>query len=144
MYHLVYRSQAAVPLAAPQLAQLLGQAQTFNQRHDLTGLLLYSADHQFLQVLEGAEEVVRSLYHRHIAHDPRHHGCCVLAEGPWLHRSFADWGMGLLTPESLTSPTPPGVAVVSRVEQVLPLLAGGHPGLKRLLTDFVSRHEPVG
>ena len=144
VYHLVYRSQATAPLDAPQLRQLLEQARAFNQRHDLTGLLLYSPDHQFLQVLEGEADAVRSLYYRHIAQDPRHRDCFVLAEGPWLHRSFADWRMGLLTPEYLDSSTPPGFAAISQLEQVLPLLAGAHPGLNRLLADFVARYDPVG
>ena len=143
MYHLVYRSQATALLDTAQLTQLLEQARLFNQQHDLTGLLLYSPDHQFLQVLEGNKEVVRSLYYEHIPHDPRHQDCYVLVEGPWLHRSFSDWSMGLLTSTYLDSPTPPGFMALNRLEQVLPLLAGAHPGLSRLLTDFVARYDPV-
>ena len=145
MYHLIYRSQATVPLEAPQLVELLGQARDFNQRHDLTGLLLYTPEHEFLQVLEGEENIVLALYYQHIAHDPRHHDCFVLSEGPGLHRSFPDWSMGFLTPEQLDVPTPPGFATIGQLRRVLPLLdAPDHPGLSRLLREFLALYDPVG
>ena len=61
-----------------------------------------------------------------------------------MHRGFAGWRMGLLTPEGLDAPTPPGVLAVSRLGHVLPLLAGAHPGLNRLLSGFVTQHGSVG
>ena len=143
MYHLIYRSQATAPLEPAQLTQLRDQARAFNQRHDLTGLLLYSPDHEFLQVLEGEEDAVRALYHQHIAHDPRHRDCFVLSEGPWLHRSFPDWRMGLLTPGHLDAATPPGFLAGSRLRRLLSRLAQAHPGLDQLVREFVAQHNPV-
>lgn len=141
MYHLIYRSQATAPLDDAQLTHLLEQARAFNQRHDLTGLLLYSHDHQFLQVLEGEDAAVRALYRQHIVHDSRHHSCHVLAEGPWLRRSFPDWSMGLITPDHLNASTPPGFLAISQLQQLIPLLAGAHPGLSGLLREFVAQYD---
>ena len=68
----------------------------------------------------------------------------MLAEDPWLHRSFPDWRMGLLTANHQDAPTPPSVAAISRLAQALPPLAGAHPGLNRLLADFVAQYDSVG
>lgn len=143
MYHLIYRSQATETLDTSQLTSLLEQSRTFNLGHDLTGLLLYSPDQQFLQVLEGDKEVVRTLYYEHILADPRHHDCWVLSEGPWTHRSFPDWSMGFLTDQHLDSLTEPGFMEISRLRRVLPLLARAHPALSQVLLDFVERYDEV-
>jgi hypothetical protein len=143
VYHLIYRSQASTPLDDAQLTHLLEQSRAFNLGHDLTGLLLYTPDHQFLQVLEGDEHVVRALYYGRIVHDLRHHDCFVLSEGPGLQRSFADWSMGFLTHQHTDVATEPGFVEMSRVRHLLPLLASDPPGLRQLLLDFVARHDPL-
>ncbi|MET4075926.1 BLUF domain-containing protein [Hymenobacter sp. UYCo722] len=94
LYHLIYQSQATVPFDTPALAALLHQSRLFNHRHHMSGLLLHTPDDRFLQLLEGEEADVRSLYYQHILPDPRHQHCEVLGEGPCLQRSFADWNMG--------------------------------------------------
>ncbi|GAA3975889.1 BLUF domain-containing protein [Hymenobacter antarcticus] len=144
MYHLIYRSQATQPFDASQLTRLLEQARASNLHQDLTGLLLYTPDQQFLQVLEGDEQAVRTLYYEHIMHDPRHDDCFVISEGVWTHRSFPDWKMGFLTDQHTDELTKPGFLEISGLRLVLSLLASNHPGLSRLLLEFVKRYDKIG
>lgn len=94
LYQLVYQSQSLVPFEMPELTGLLVQSRDYNRLHDVTGLLLYTPDGRFLQVLEGEQAAVRDLFRGRIVHDPRHFNCRVLSEGPCLRRSFANWHMG--------------------------------------------------
>jgi hypothetical protein len=87
MYHLVYISQAQENMTLTTLVVLLMQARTLNERHDVTGTLVYG-DGQFMQVMEGEEAVVKDLYAR-VAQDARHYNVRTLAEGPLATRSFA-------------------------------------------------------
>lgn len=91
VYHVLYRSQAHYPLHEAQLNDLLDEARAYNQQHDLTGLLCYG-DGFFVQVLEGSEEAVQTLYAK-IQHDGRHQHVRTLSQGPGPLRWFADWRM---------------------------------------------------
>ncbi len=95
LYHIIYHSLASGTGMTPAaLTDLLRQARTYNQTHRLTGLLLYAADTQeFVQVLEGPQHEVQSLYAK-IARDPRHKHVFVLHEGQEEARMFPDWRMG--------------------------------------------------
>jgi hypothetical protein len=91
MYHLVYISQAQENMTLTTLVVLLMQARALNERHQVTGALVYG-DGQFMQVMEGEEAVVKDLYAR-VAQDARHYNVRTLAEGPLATRSFAQWSM---------------------------------------------------
>ncbi len=140
LYHLIYRSQALAPFDPPELRALLEQSRAFNRENQLTGLLLYTPDRRFLQILEGGKDVVQTLYYGHIVTDLRHHRCQVLGAGVSAERSFADWSMGFR---------------VASAAELQELLAGAPPagpgaaatppelgsGLLKLLLNFVTRHE---
>jgi hypothetical protein len=91
MYHLVYISQASENMTLTTLVVLLMQARALNERHQVTGALVYG-DGQFMQVMEGEEAVVKDVYAR-VAKDARHYNVRTLAEGPLATRSFAQWSM---------------------------------------------------
>jgi hypothetical protein len=91
MYHLIYISQAKENMTLTTLVVLLMQARALNERHQVTGALVYGAGH-FMQVMEGEEAVVKDLYAR-VAQDVRHYNVRTLAEGPLPTRSFAQWSM---------------------------------------------------
>jgi Sensors of blue-light using FAD len=95
VYQLIYHSLATKPLpTAADNALLLHQARINNARLNISGLLLYAeTTGEYLQVLEGTPEAVKSIYQA-IATDPRHHSLAVLAEGETGQRVFPDWRMG--------------------------------------------------
>jgi hypothetical protein len=90
-YHVLYRSRATYTPTETDLQTLLEQSRTYNAQEQITGLLLYN-DGQFVQLVEGPEAVVRSLYAQ-IRADPRHTQVVTLSEGPAPQRWFADWHM---------------------------------------------------
>ena len=144
MYHLIYRSHATAGFEAAQLPRLLEQARTFNLQHGITGVLLYTPDRQFLQVLVGSEAAVRALYYERILADPRHEDSYVLSEGHWPQRSFADWSMGVLTAQPLEAAANPGFVDRDRLRHVLTQLTPAHPSLSELLHQFVARYDGPG
>ncbi len=85
-----------------ELEAILQESRENNSELGLTGMLLYY-EGAFMQVLEGSEEVVRSLYMR-IAQDPRHHRILPLLEEYIAERNFPDWSMGYhrLQPDEAT------------------------------------------
>lgn len=103
VHRIVYSSAATVEFSEDDLVALLGKARANNQRMDVSGMLLF---HQgtFIQVLEGDQEVIESLYAR-IEDDGRHEDPRILLREDEVERSFGEWTMGFLraTPELLQS-----------------------------------------
>ena len=91
-YFLVYTSGTDETLDVSELEDLVGKAQTFNDAHGITGMLVYSDD-VFVQVLEGQREIISSLYER-IEQDERHTSVTIIASGELATRRFSDWSMG--------------------------------------------------
>jgi hypothetical protein len=92
MFHLVYVSSATQLFTKPELQTLLEQARKNNSDLGVTGMLLYK-DGNFMQVLEGDEQVVKKLA-AHIERDARHKGVLVLMRGTSEPPLFPDWSMG--------------------------------------------------
>ena len=100
MYSLSYISDAVVaPITianadaeAELVRSILRQSRRNNAASEVSGLLAY-AHGVFLQVLEGEQAVVESLYSR-VSADARHHNIQVLHRGTISERIYADWGMG--------------------------------------------------
>jgi hypothetical protein len=90
-FQLLYISSATRPMLRIDVESILFTARRFNQKLELTGLLLSSPSH-FMQILEGEEDVVRSAYER-ICRDPRHHAHVILRETRVDERQFGDWTM---------------------------------------------------
>ncbi|MGB8166287.1 MAG: BLUF domain-containing protein [Chthoniobacteraceae bacterium] len=97
IFQLSYASAAPRPFLRAELRELLGKARENNARIGITGLLLYH-EQSFLQVIEGPEETVRSLYAR-ISRDPRHDRVLLLMQRHHSGRSFAQWRMGFVDKE---------------------------------------------
>jgi hypothetical protein len=91
MFSLVYVSSATELFTPAQLDALLERSRENNAKRSVTGLLLYR-DGNFMQLLEGDEATVQSLY-RQIASDFRHHGCQVLLTSEADQRMFTEWSM---------------------------------------------------
>jgi hypothetical protein len=96
--HLLYRSKATQAMTTHGLTQLVEQCQRWNEAHQVTGLLCYSSDGNFVQVLEGPAQAVHALYAR-IQLDTRHTDVITLSDQASSDRWFADWKMALVETE---------------------------------------------
>jgi hypothetical protein len=92
MFHVVYVSSSTQLFTKSDLQTLLHKARDKNTQLDLTGMLLYK-DGNFMQVLEGKEEVVTKLVEI-IKRDTRHKGFLELLRGTSEQRMFPNWSMG--------------------------------------------------
>jgi hypothetical protein len=97
--YLCYVSSAIKKFTQNELVELLTNAREKNARLGVTGMLLYD-DGNFMQVLEGARETVKTLYDT-ITNDRRHHGNIVIDEDELAERQFSEWSMGF---SNLTDP----------------------------------------
>jgi Sensors of blue-light using FAD len=91
LYSLVYLSDAAVSVTSEVIDAILAAAREFNERNDITGLLLFRRG-TFMQCLEGNRDVVLELYGR-IRKDSRHSNVTTLGEMGIVRRIFPDWSM---------------------------------------------------
>lgn len=98
LFQLIYESTAARSITSDDLQAILDTSRAKNQTLDITGLLLFK-DNRFMQVLEGSEDAVRSLYAT-IRADNRHTDVETLLTAPVRQRAFPDWAMSL---EDLTA-----------------------------------------
>ncbi len=140
LYHLIYQSQSLAPFGPGELEALLHRGRTHNRAHNITGLLLHTADGRFLQVLEGPKTAVRHLFYHVILSDTRHFHCQVISAGLCFQRSFTDWSMGcrIAQLEDLQQLLGEGPATLSLG---LPTRPYPRPQLLTLLQDFVSQGE---
>ena len=92
MIQISYISTASPPMSTKELLRLLQQCRENNAGRGVTGMLLY-ANGTFLQVLEGAEEVVDELV-AIIKKDPRHKNIQMLYRKQIERREYSDWSMG--------------------------------------------------
>lgn len=93
-FRLMYRSRDRVSPEnrREEFGNIFSQARSDNQKRHITGALLLS-DERFVQVLEGDESAVRSLYAA-IERDPRHTDVELLSAERVPERLFARWSMG--------------------------------------------------
>lgn len=92
MKQLVYASSTGKELSDNDLMKILEQSRKNNKARNITGMLLY-ADDSFLQVIEGDDEEIDSLY-AVIAKDIRHQKPTVYVEKSIDQREFSEWEMG--------------------------------------------------
>jgi hypothetical protein len=96
LFTLVYVSIASQKMTDDDLLSILKKSREYNQAHGITGLLLLR-DHIFIQVLEGEEDEIESLYEK-IRLDPRHYNPLLIFKREIPERRFGEWAMGFETP----------------------------------------------
>lgn len=94
MLQVIYASAEAAPYTRKDLVELLKIARERNSAADISGMLLYHRK-SFLQVLEGQQESVDSLYSK-IQKDPRHTKCLLISRREIQSREFENWSMGFV------------------------------------------------
>lgn len=99
VFRLIYRSTDRLSSRARRqaLGALFSQARGNNKARGITGALLLGGG-TFVQVLEGDEAAVRSLYDR-IVRDPRHDAVSLLDTGAVPARLFSRWAMAEVSDE---------------------------------------------
>ena len=95
MIQLIYISYATREMNEQNLLDLLEQSRIKNEKHNVTGLLLYAKDN-FMQVLEGEEVVVDDIY-QSILKDDRNTRNTIIQRESIDTRSFPQWSMGFKT-----------------------------------------------
>ena len=80
-------------LKQDKLIEMLNTIRQHNRLNGISGCLIHQ-DGEFMQLLEGKQQVVHALRDR-IRADQRHEDFRVIAEGPLQQRVFNDWGMVL-------------------------------------------------
>lgn len=92
MLSLTYLSSSSRLLTHAELTELLASIRPANEAAGITGALLYS-DGNFVQTLEGPDDVVEETFAR-IAADDRHRGVIEAWREQIDERAFPDWSMG--------------------------------------------------
>lgn len=92
---LVYRSHSTGHVDDTGLQKITGDSLPFNERHNITGILLFDGEY-FFQVLEGESEHVDILF-EHIKKDSRHNNVVKVTEIVVHKRSFGDWHLRALS-----------------------------------------------
>jgi hypothetical protein len=91
VFSLVYSSTTDHDWSQDELVALLERSRDWNSDHGVTGLLLYR-DCAFMQLLEGDEATVRTLFGR-ISADRRHQDVDLMWTDQAERRRFAEWTM---------------------------------------------------
>jgi hypothetical protein len=127
-FRLMYRSRDHLPPEdrEDELGDLFVRARSNNEKRNITGALLLSG-HWFVQVLEGDEADVRSLFTR-IQEDPRHNSVELLFAGRAHDRIFAHWSMAKVAmPDS-------DLPLIAQISEISPASSRGMtPAQNRLL-----------
>lgn len=136
LYQVIYRSSAKDWFSDAELKELLLQARSYNHAHRITGMLLYS-DGQFLQVIEGEEQVVQDLYAR-IRLDSRHLNVDTIFSGPVSRSMFPDWSMGFVTVSVAEFAWLAGYIDTNKSNFLLPRAHAFSPQVREVLLEFVN------
>jgi hypothetical protein len=91
LHYIIYTSYALPDLQESDIQALLTEARKNNSSKLITGLLFYF-DEKFLQLIEGEEKEVTTLYGA-IEKDKRHQKVLKLKEGKIENRFFENWSM---------------------------------------------------
>lgn len=99
MFQLIYTSVPTDDLTRVRRREIATQSSEINKAANVTGALLIS-NSTVLQILEGQEDAVRSIYKR-IVQNVLHTKCDVLLTRATQTRSFSSWSMGYCSVEDL-------------------------------------------
>ena len=104
LIELSYLSEAVTDMSFLGLMRLLESARAFNQKHGITGILLYD-NQQFGQIIEGERANIMKVWKR-IQEDKRHHRIELLEIKEITERNFPDWLLRFYGGETLTRDYP--------------------------------------
>ena len=140
-FRLMYRSRdrLAPEDRKTELGRLFSTARSNNKKRQVTGALLVSGE-WFVQVLEGDEAEVRSLFGR-IEQDPRHDTVELLDAVPEAERVFARWSMAKVAGDG-----EPDIPLIAHVDGISPAAGRRTTAEQDRLLDVMreaASHAPV-
>ena len=103
---LIYVSNATQKVDEKEILDILHVSRENNEREQITGMLLYKGGN-FMQVLEGPEDMVLARYER-IRKDRRHKDVNLLSVMPVKEREFPSWEMGFANLDGVDAKALPG------------------------------------
>lgn len=104
LIELSYLSEAVSDMSFLGLMRLLESARAFNQKHGVTGILLYD-NQQFGQIIEGERANIMKVWKR-IQDDKRHHRIELLEIREISERTYPEWLLRFYGGETLTRDYP--------------------------------------
>jgi Sensors of blue-light using FAD len=102
MIQLIYRSVLTPKLNLPEVYEIMKEARKNNPVLKITGVLLFNTQF-FLQLIEGPEESINSLYPV-IERDRRHQKVELISSKAIVERTWANWSMALVMPTAENKP----------------------------------------
>ena len=90
--YLIYKSVPVDHISEKNLLEIAERSKENNIDKGLTGLLVFG-NNTFVQVLEGAEQDIETLYKKLLS-DKRHSNVTVVKRGELERRYFPSWSMG--------------------------------------------------
>jgi hypothetical protein len=132
----MYSSQAAEAMTVSGLEKILSDARSGNKARNVTGALVY-VDGVFLQILEGDEDVVRSLM-ASIANDSRHRSVKAFYEAQVEVRAFESWSMAYLSPTAEEMSTWAGLPAATTVDELLAYVNANPDRVPRILVNILE------
>jgi Sensors of blue-light using FAD len=139
VWQLLYRSEQAYEMDSDDMVKLLLDARAFNRENSVTGMLLHH-EGQFMQLLEGDQHQVQSLYRR-ISEDARHRNVTLEVNAPAKDRMFPEWHMGYAAaPEIDGLPALAGAESERTAMDTLRILAREHMSAMRLMQFLRGDH----
>ena len=141
MIRLIYSSASVEPLTPAMVGALLTRSRERNEAVGISGLLVVMND-DFMQVLEGEDEVVDALFER-IRSDQRHCSLTLLSREIISHPAFAGWSKAFIDARAMLDGIgllPPSLQNLSRERETQRTL--------RLVREFIDgkwhHHLPSG
>ncbi|WP_230630242.1 BLUF domain-containing protein [Comamonas testosteroni] len=121
----LYHSEIAADADIGCVAEIAKFSRTFNEAHDITGVLIFDGQ-RFVQYIEGPLEHVTTLANK-IAIDARHKQFTLLHEAQGItQRLFPQWAMAYVTDDDAeplaTVLSAQGDAALSGLQKILPQL----------------------
>ena len=93
LHNLFYCSLAEKDISKGDILDILNWSRQYNEKNEVTGILLYwKKTNQFMQVLEGEENVILNLFDK-ISKDTRHSLLKIIYQEDIIARGFKAWTM---------------------------------------------------
>ncbi len=136
MHNIIYLSSASYLFPYEDLDDILTKSRINNSRLDITGLLLYH-EGSILQILEGEQQVLQSLYKK-IERDTRHKGIITMIDVPISERSFGDWSMGFKQVSNDNWEQLEGSLNLNSKDDMTQLMSSGSSSVISLIKSFAN------